>query len=506
MSVWHSLLSSLAGGDALDSNLTNSLLEAAHNGRLPQYLKPQEAELDGVVGNLLERALSGKKHLDEVSLFRRILVNSGWSLSFVFPFIFAIDIRLLEYFVSRLGYEKFLEIITSTFASNVQLLLEGKGSQISSLDVALHLVEAVFSSILQTENLMKSVVPVLFNLAYLVPLALPESASDVDITSSLATSKALWDSWLNKTPETKKQDIVQEVVRSLREFMMDPNIYPLQVYCLVILESTDDRKYRPTHILQLLYRHPPGIHVDLVEDVFPSRSQLDAMLEEFSPEPNDPSLAVLNDSLPTTPQHSSKNKVKKPIFADRHGFAPYARVVDGLAQAFVEDRQLSKRNLWAFRHLLALSIYAQDLMNVPSSYEYASPLFDGKISVTRLEEVMRRVKLVSVYLFNFLNSSGSSDDGAWRCGVVECFLQVDGKNASRGLIESQVFLFDILWHAKKKDTVRDARILKTVLRSLLADGVGESEADLWLQLARRLDKTGVPHILLGEYGALITLI
>lgn len=219
------------------------------------------------------------------------------------------------------------------------------------------------------------------------------------------------------------------------------------------------------------------------------------MLEEFSPEPNDPSLAVLNDSLPTTPQPSSRNKVKKPTFADRHGFAPYARVVNGLAQAFLEDRQLAKRHLWAFRHLLALSIYAQDLMNVPSSYEYTSPLFDGKISVTRLEEVVRRVKQVSVYLCNSLNSSGSSADGVWRYGVVERFLQADGgRNAYTGLSESQAFLFDILWHAKKKDTVRDARILKTVLGSLLADGVGESEADLWLQLARRLDKAGSSRI------------
>lgn len=212
-------------GHTVNSNLTKSLLEAAQNKKLPQYLKPREAELDGVVGDLLEQALSGRKQLDEVSLFRQILVNSGWSPSFLL--ILVIDIHFLEYFVSRSGYETFLETIISTFTSNVQLLLEGKESQMSSLDVALHFVEAVFPSILQIDKLMKSLAPVLFNFAYLVPLALPENASDIDITPSLTTSRALWESWLSKTPEMKKQDIVQEIVHSLGEFMMDPNIYPL---------------------------------------------------------------------------------------------------------------------------------------------------------------------------------------------------------------------------------------------------------------------------------------
>ena len=221
------------------------------------------------------------------------------------------------------------------------------------------------------------------------------------------------------------------------------------------------------------------------------------MLDEFSPEPSDPSLAVLNDLLPTTPHPSSKNKIKKPTFTDRHGFSPYARVVNGLSQAFVEDRQLAKRNLWALRHLLALSVYAQDLSNVPSSYQYASPLFDGKVSEMSLEEIVGRVKQISVYLLNFLNSSGATvadrDGDAWKCGVVERFLHATaGRDASRaGLDDPQLLLFDILWHAKKKDTIRDARIMKSVLESLLANGVGETEADLWVQLAKRFERTGL---------------
>jgi len=261
--------------------------------------------------------------------------------------------------------------------------------------------------------------------------------------------------------------------------------------------STDGLEFRPTHLLQLIIQHPPGLQVNILEDIFPSRSQLDAMLDELSPEPSDPSLAVLNDLLPTSSHPSSKNKIKKPSFTDRHGFSPYARVVNGLSQAFIEDRQLAKRNLWTLRHLLALSVYAQDLNNVPGSYQYASPLFDGKVSETRLEEVVGRVKQISVYLLNFLNSFGISgtdrDGGTWKCGVVERFLHATaGREASKdGLNDPQLFLFDILWHAKRRDTIRDTRIMKSVLESLLADGVGETEADLWVQLARKFEKTGL---------------
>lgn len=255
--------------------------------------------------------------------------------------------------------------------------------------------------------------------------------------------------------------------------------------------NSNNDPFRPTHLLQLIFHHPPGLHVELVKDIFPSKSQLDAMLDELSPEPNDPSLAILDDLLPTTSHTSSKSKVKKPTFTDRHGFSPYARIVNGLSLVFIEDRQVAKRNLWALRHLLALSIYAQDLGNIPNSYTYASPLFDGKVSEARLEEVVTRVKQNSVYLFNFLNSSG--DNSTWRCGVVERFLHTaEGMDASReGLSDRQIFFFDILWHAKRKDTLRDARVLKLVLESLLADGIGEIEAELWVQLARKLERAGL---------------
>lgn len=94
----------------------------------------------------------------------------------------------------------------------------------SNVDITLHIIEAIFPSILQNDQLMKTLLPMIFNLAYLVPLALPESTTDVE-----TISKGLWESWLNSTCEMKRRDIIQEVVHNLGEFMMDSKVYPLYV-------------------------------------------------------------------------------------------------------------------------------------------------------------------------------------------------------------------------------------------------------------------------------------
>lgn len=211
------------------------------------------------------------------------------------------------------------------------------------------------------------------------------------------------------------------------------------------------------------------------------------MLNSLSSDPNNPSITVLDDLLPTSPTQTSKGKIKIPKLTDRRGFSQYARLVDGITQAFLENRQLAKRNLWILRHLLSLSVFAQDLKNIPNSYIYASPVFDGKISETNLDDVLGKVKQLSVYLLNFMNTTGGNNEGKWRAVVFEKFLS--GKDAlGEGLSDSQRLLFDLISHAKKQDAVRDARVLKIVLDALLADGLSDVEADLLIQLAKKLER------------------
>lgn len=230
-----------------------------------------------------------------------------------------------------------------------------------------------------------------------------------------------------------------------------------------------------------------------MEGFFPSAAELDSILDELSPDPIDSSIAVLDDLLPTT--FTSKRKITKATCADRQGFAPYARIVNGLSLAFLEDRQLAKHNLWALRHLIALSVYAQDSKNTISMSGNVSPVFDERITEVLLEDVVDRVKQISVYLFKFVNVAGAggdnNDDSVWRREVVERFLAASPVKqvAREGLSDAQGVLFDIISHAKKADALRDTRILKIVLKSLLADGASDHEADSWIQLARKLEKT-----------------
>lgn len=255
----------------------------------------------------------------------------------------------------------------------------------------------------------------------------------------------------------------------------------------------------------MLSHSPPGIHVDPLHDILPSATQLDSMLDDLSPDAIDPSIAVL-DSLILPQPHSKTSKAKQET--DRRGFTAYARIVNALLQVFIEDRRLAKRSLWALRHFLALSVYAQDLHNVPSpissspssskhgSNDYSS-VFDYEIvTMSALRDVVSRVKQVSVYLLGL--AVGQDDDGPWRKVVLGKLLKdLPGIEAPKeGVSQLQQFLWDVITYAKEQDNLRDTRVLKIVLESVFSDGVDVGEADLWIQLARNLEKTGMEPFIL----------
>ena len=251
----------------------------------------------------------------------------------------------------------------------------------------------------------------------------------------------------------------------------------------------------------MLSRRPPGVHVDLLHDIFPSAAQLDLMLDDLSPDAIDPSITVLDSLVPPfTPQSHSKTAKNKQE-TDRRGFAPYARIVNGLLQVFTEDRQFAKRTLWALRHFLALSVYAQDLRNVPSPTTFSSSfknesnnysaVFDYQIvTMSALRDVVSRVKQVSVYLLR--SAVGQDDDESWRKVVLGKLLKdAPAKNLKEGMSQVQQLLWDVIAYAKEHDKLRDTRVLKVILESIFSDGIGVGEADLWIQLARKLEKNGV---------------
>lgn len=77
LTVWHLLLTSVAASNAIQSSVMKNILEAAKNKKLHRYLKPQEAELDGLVTTLLEKTLESSNNSEEASLLKQILISSG---------------------------------------------------------------------------------------------------------------------------------------------------------------------------------------------------------------------------------------------------------------------------------------------------------------------------------------------------------------------------------------------------------------------------------------------
>lgn len=80
LSVWHSVLESLARHTDEIDILFPPLLDAADGGYLPAYLRPQGEELHEVASHLLTDALSGPPNASSVSLIHRLLTSYSMSL------------------------------------------------------------------------------------------------------------------------------------------------------------------------------------------------------------------------------------------------------------------------------------------------------------------------------------------------------------------------------------------------------------------------------------------
>ncbi|KDR72553.1 hypothetical protein GALMADRAFT_752797 [Galerina marginata CBS 339.88] len=445
--VWHHLLSSIASSSIIDQvqerKSIGRLSEAAQRGQLPRYLKPQSGELDSLVGGLLEKALGGPMGSDELSLVGHILSCS-------------------DYFLSRSGLDTFFQVIIGTFTSNVTHVIEGQDTQTSVFDVVMHLVDAVFTKILEESRLLQSLLPDLFLFAFLLsPVG--------DQTGPQATATTRWNEWLGGAGDDYKKEIMDIIKTKLKFILGDTNA-----------------SLTPKDILVMIAVKPPGLQVDILQDIFLSSSKLDAMLSTLSSDPIDPAITVLDPLLPPPSRSPLVKDSDASKLTDRRGFSAYARIVDGLLQAFVDERWLAKRNLWALRHFHALSIYAHDLQNVPSAAS-RSPVFDDKVTLSSLANIIDRVRQVSVYL---LNSAAGKEDDTWRRVVVDRLLNDSARKDPReGLNQVQTFLFDVVSYAKQGDSTRDARVLKLILDPLLVDGVHVAEADMWIQLVRKLEKT-----------------
>ena len=421
---------------------------------------------------------------------------------------------MADYFMSKLGYNAILHLIIATFGSYVNQAIDGTEVRPPLFEVAIDFVGTIFgklSSSSETEEgemLLKSLLPDIFLCGYLLPLcdrtASLEGLEDSGGASlSHGAAKSLWEGWIKSAKEGVKREIVGGIKMKLKMLIEDTNIHPLSVSFLLPLMHVQLNfivYLRPEDILLMLSHSPPGICVDFLRDIFPSTTELDLMLDDLSPNAIDSSIAVLDPLIPSDAHQTRSKTAKNKRDMDRRGFTTYARIVNALLQVFIEDRQLAKRTLWALRHFLALSVYAQDLRNVssPSSKHDSnnySPVFNHDVvTMSALRDIESRVKQVSVYLLGL--AIGQDEDGSWRKVILGNLLK-DAPASGRietlkeGMSQVQQFLWDIIVYAKAQDKLRDTRVLKIVLASVFLDGMDVGEADLWIQLARKLEKTGM---------------
>jgi hypothetical protein len=209
--------------------------------------------------------------------------------------------------------------------------------------------------------------------------------------------------------------------------------------------------------------------------------EVDEMLNQLSPDPIDPSVAVMDPLIPPASAFTDKSAFKRPQLYDTRGFSSYARVVDALLQVFTEDRRSAKQNTWALGHFLALEVYAQDFVNVPSAQ---SPVFEQKALAVGLDGMIARVRQVTTYVL-----TSAADDG-WRSAALGVVLQ-DKREGDVGALA--MLLVDAIRRARERDFARDVRILRIILDHVFHD-MEKEEADRWMLLARKIESTGDPFL------------
>lgn len=200
------------------------------------------------------------------------------------------------------------------------------------------------------------------------------------------------------------------------------------------------------------------------------------MLTTIPADAIDPSMGVIEPLIP--PGFSENNVVSITGGTDKRGFSSYARIVDALLRLFTQDRTHAKHNLWALRHFILLSVYARDFQSVPAPIRPSS-VFADTGALAGVGELLGRVDQITAYLLL------SSNDEQWRIKALNAFLS----GMKEELVGLSAFLIDVICYAKEGDGVRDTRVLSIVLDRIL-DDIDVEEADIWIQLARKLERLG----------------
>ncbi|KAF8056637.1 hypothetical protein FPV67DRAFT_646018 [Lyophyllum atratum] len=430
--LWHGLLSGIAQNPDEAEHSVKPLLDAAQRAVLPRHLKPSAGEVDALFETLLAGVLAGDSlHLPFV---RQVLQSPA-------------------YFLSAQGYAAALQDILSAFSLQVDLALSDPEVSLDAFEPSLDLIATLSQHHprVPPEHTFDVVLPHMFVFAYLLP-ACHESDRD---HSTFSAARDLWDHWKKDTPVEQQDDVLEHIETKLADILCNTQVRPL-----------------PGDVLEMLQDKAHGLCFNLPVDIFPTPNRIEKLLDRHSPDSIHPSLAVVDTLIPPSVASTSTDQTPRPF--DSRGFSDYARVVDALLRAFVEDRQIAKHNIWALRHFQALGVYAQDYTNIPSAQ---STVFGPEAIHANLEALVSRVEQVTTYILT------SSADEGWREVALAAAIDDRQPELSGSL---SAFLVDAIRHSRSSESARDTRILRNILQHVFHD-INKNEADRWILLARKLE-------------------
>jgi hypothetical protein len=233
-------------------------------------------------------------------------------------------------------------------------------------------------------------------------------------------------------------------------------------------------KLRPRNILLALSKAEIPIRTD-VTAALPDRAYLDRLAGALNQDPAHPSLAVFLPLVPSPSSFDAAEAIELPT--DRTGLSDYARGVSAWLHAGFEDRHMLRTHTWVLRHFIILGVLAEEFTFMPA---LQSPVFSDNVDRDVLLGIMVKVQQLAAYLLSV------PSDVRWHADVTS--LAAGGK-ATGTLDVVGGFVAELVRDAQAEDTYRDSRVVFDVLLYILGD-TSAAEADLWMGLARKLEKHG----------------
>lgn len=443
------------------------LLSAAQTSSLPGHLRGVSYSMDTLILKWLDYSVEHSSEPVAQDIVNNIL-------------------SVYSYFISPQGLAAITDALSRNITSYAEIMLDVAGvspfgmngtadlsatSATRALSLARRLIDAGYQ--MAGEKAAELYVGVAL-LAFIVPSS---NGEDDGNTEGVDDARVIWESLVTKKRDGEGTEEMRQVVSALLKEQLRKNVVNSRILS------------RPDHIIRALLLGIPGLQIDVLVDILPSRSDLDVLLEDLPGTAVSPSLALIDATIPTTPssEDTSYYPIANPGDALILPLHPYGRAVFALLTYLSSVRTKALAHLWALRHVITFGVYLAEYVHVGDE---RSPVFGGALDVRPGKDTIALAKRgiardllgKAQALVTYLLSRAKEDIHARAVGA----LLKDDSGVEEGSLAS--FVVEVVRKSVEGDTVRDALVLRTVLQHLFVD-VTKEDADLWLVLARRFEKT-----------------